>query len=120
MSDERSTFEILAERKGREAGEAAASWAIEPDRMTKGQMLDTLRGIQAGNPAVLDNFCEPRLSGEFGDGPTPSGLADLLGVDTENESHPDVGMLCEAWEEGVREAFWSAIEKTLLYHIGED
>lgn len=120
MSDERSTFEILAERKGREAGEAAASWAIEPDRMTRGQMLATLRGIQAGDPAVLDNFCEPSLSGELRGDPTPASLAEELGVDPENESHPDVGMLCEAWEEGMREAFWSAIEKTLMFHLKED
>lgn len=120
MSDEYSAAEATAKKMGEEYGRNAAEWAIEPDRMSREQMLAVLRGIEDGDPAILNQFKEPDLSGEITGNQTVSGLTDALGIDPEDDSQPDVALICEAWEEGAHDAFWSKIQETLLYHTKED
>jgi len=109
-----------ATRLGREQGSNAAEWAMAPDRMTKGQMLRTLRGIEAGDPQIMDNFREPSLSGEWVDNMTPSKLMAEIGLEGDNGQAVDTDEICEVWEEAARDAFWNKIQEILKLHIKED
>jgi len=111
------TPESKAERMGRRAGTEAAQWAIEPDRMTKGQMVRVIRGIEAVDPEVIDNFSPPNLSGA---GMTPATLCMEMDIDPHTGDGELQTELCDAWEESAREAFWLEIERILRFHLGAE
>ena len=107
------TRDILraARRDGKAAGIGAAGWALDFGRMTSAQERETaervIRGIEEGDPAVLDSFRVPNLSGEFADDPTPRSLAEDYGLsedDPRAEWLPDE--ICTAWEDAASESFW--------------
>jgi len=116
MSDEMSSYERAAQNLGKSYGTNAAEWAIEPDRMSRQQMADLLKGIDDGDPLVMDQFREPNLSGENQGEPTPQNLAEDLGLGDGQEDELDKA--CEAWEEAASTSFWAKIETTLNYHLG--
>lgn len=112
MSDERLPFEGLAERLGREAGANAAEWVILPDRMTKEQMLRILKGIEDGDPEIMDAYSEPLL-GEDGSDYDITSLARELGV---APGSSDMDVYAENWEEGASAAFWEKIADICRIH----
>ena len=66
------TREIMREARkdGAAAGRAAASWVF--DGNTKDATYrEVLKGIEDGDPEVMDRFRTPDLSGEWTDEPTP-------------------------------------------------
>jgi hypothetical protein len=100
-----------AESLGRDAGHAAASWAIDgnTDRATCARIL---AGITDGDPAVMDAYRVPGLSGEFADEYTPRDLAGELGLDPGDADDADaMRTVCDAWEAGASEAFWHELER---------
>lgn len=109
MSDELTMAEVLAAQAGTIYGKNAAAWAVEPDRTSHEQMLRALKGIEDGDPKVIDAFREPNLSGEFQDAPTPASVAAEAGLAPEE----DGSAACEAWEEAAQSAFWGEIERIL-------
>lgn len=116
MSDERSVAETQAERLGRQYGANAAEWAIDTILMSREQMLAVMKGIDDGDPAVLDQFREPNLSGEHQGEPTPQSILE----DVEAGDDTDSEMIVEAWEEAARDAFWAKVQETIAFHTKED
>jgi len=110
------TTEIIrnARNDGRRAGKAAASWAFDGNTSDE-TYARVLRGIDDGDPEVLDSLREPNLSGEWADDPTPRTLQDDYAVsDARWESIGDD--VCDAWECAARDTFWAAIEETGRIH----
>ena len=107
------TRDILrqAKRDGREAGINAASWVFDGNT-PRASYARVLKGLDEGDPAVLDSINAPNLSGEWADSPTPVSLASDYGLDDKRD--PD-GLICEeaceAWENAASDSFWSEIEK---------
>lgn len=109
---------------GAEHGRLSASWAFDGDT-EQSRYREVLKGIEADDPAVLDSFREPGLSGEFAD---DFGLTDLDRALTTKEchdqghkasDHDDWSAACDAYEEAARNAFWAAIEATCREHLTE-
>ena len=101
----------MAKRDGQWAGIGAAGWAIDFGRMTPRQERETaervLRGIDACDPAVLDGFRVPNLSGEYADDPTPRSLAGDYGVaDDDPRAEWLLDEICTVWEGAASESFW--------------
>lgn len=96
-----------ARKEGRAAGRAAASWAY--DGNTQQSWYErTLKGIQDGDPMILDQFRLPDLSGEFADSPTPQRLAEDIGIEADDERLDDA---CQEWENESATAFWEELER---------
>ena len=106
-----------ARRDGKAAGLSCASWVEYRDAEATRAML---KGIEDGDPAVLDSLREPNLSGEWAGDPTPQSLAEdyELGADRD----PDGWRLdaaCSEWEEAARSAFWAEVERSARYYAAE-
>jgi len=113
------TREILrkARRDGRDAGRNAASWCFDGNT-TDATYRYVLKGLEDGDPAVLDTYSAPNLSGEWADAPTPQSLAEDYDLDTTND--PDSTRLdeaCSVWEDAASEAFWKELERTARYYV---
>lgn len=106
-----------AKRDGRYAGHTAASWLF--DGNTKQETYrHVLTGIEDGDPAVLDAFTPPNLSGEWGGDDTPSTLASDYDLDEVNDPYGwRLDEACTAWEDAASGAFWSEIERIARYHL---
>lgn len=103
-----------AAKLGREAGENAAAW-WEQDaiggRATSGERDRaelTLKGIEDGDPAVMDSLPFPNLSGQWADDPTPQTLMAELDCEVEPEEEPEI---CEAWEVAASDAVLDSVER---------
>lgn len=69
-----------------------------------------LKGIEDGDPMVLDTFPTSPLSGEWADSFSLRDLADEFEIDTEDyESDAWLGMVAAAYEDG----FYSAVSDTI-------
>ncbi len=109
----------MARRQGVEHGKAAASWYFDgntPDETYRA----VLRGIEEGDPAVLDTFPAAPLSGEWADGPTPSSvLEDLAGTSAWDGvfSDEDAEEYVQAYEDGFDEASRDEIERVARFQV---
>lgn len=107
-----------ARELGREAGEAAGSWAADgnTDADHARRMLAML---DAGDPEVYDLLpATPDLSGEWADGMTPTRL--LRELDPEGElGEFDAGEVLQAWEDAASEATQREAERVLRIAAGE-
>jgi hypothetical protein len=108
------TRDILraAKRDGKAAGLARASWCFDGNT-TDETYRAFLKGFLDGDPAVMDQFNPPNLSGEYADDPTPHTLAEDYGTSAE-----DLDGVCQAWEDAASEAFWGELERVARYHLG--
>ena len=107
----------MAKRDGKRAGVNAAGWALAVGRMTQLQERETaervLRGIEDCDPAILDRFSVPNLSGEFAGDPTPRSLAEDYGIaDDDPRAEWLVDELSAAWENAASESFWREIARS--------
>ena len=105
----------MARKDGKAAGLGAASWCVDGNTTTE-TCAAILKGIEDGDPAILDQFNTPNLSGEYADDPTPQTLADDYGIDEARD--PDGFLLdevCTEWEEAASSAFWTELERTVRY-----
>lgn len=69
-----------AETAGKKAGAASASWFFDGNT-TKETYRRVLRGIDDGDPEILDRFPVLDLSGQWGGGTTDRDVLDDIGVD---------------------------------------
>lgn len=95
-----------ATRLGEEAGRAAASWYFDgnSDHAT---YVRVWRGLETGDPEVMDTLPSSPLSGEWADDPTPGDVLRTLGVDEFDYDNDD---LLDAYAEGFEAASYRAIE----------
>jgi hypothetical protein len=98
-------------RAGAEHGRAVASWYFDgnTDRATYAR---TLRGIEEGDPEILDTLPSAPLSGEWADEPTPASVfRDVLEADeAEYDERGESDDLLTAYEEAFSTAAADAIE----------
>lgn len=98
-------LKAAARAAGKAAGTNAGSWAIDGNTS-----VDTCRRIliafDEGDPAILDSFRYPDLSGEFSGDPTPRSLMEDLGL-SEDDPRFDwlESELCDEWENASSLAF---------------
>jgi hypothetical protein len=119
MSDDLIT---QAQSIGREHGINAASWAF--DGNTKDETYrEILTGIEDGDPAILDRFREPNLSGEYADDYSIRDLQSDLGIEidwTRDDTQEASELLEEcatAYTDAASEAFWHEIERLAREHV---
>jgi hypothetical protein len=106
-----------AEKLGKAHGENAAEWAIQDswggrvsspqDREAAKAFLD---GAEAGDPAILDSFNPPNLSGEWADSMTPAKLIEEV---TEGEimvTEEEADAICQAYETEAANGYWQELE----------
>lgn len=117
MTDREFNF-LLAEaaQLGREAGKNAAAWWQQDaigGRVTRGEREcaeRTLKGMEDGDPMVIDSLPYPNLSGEWAGDPTPQSLMEEL--DCEDSTTPEEqSELCCAWEDASGAAVAGEIER---------
>ena len=107
-----TTLHNMAIQDGKSAGRAAASWVFDGNSPPQAYER-VLKGIQDGDPEVLDSLRTPNLSGEYADDPTPQTLAQLVGLDEQNDPEGyRLDELCTVWEDAASMEFWSQIERT--------
>jgi len=104
-----------------EHGKAAASWAFDgnTDRATYERAR---KGIDDGDPEVMDSFRVPDLGGEYADDFTDRSLADELGIDLPDLADDSESALAawdsmtaisEAYLFAVSAAYWAEIERQI-------
>lgn len=107
---------------GKQAGYNAATWVL--DGNTSNETYATvLKGIQVGDPEVMDAYNVPNLSGEMADSFTQQDLEAEIGLDLGERNEELIDQCCTAWENAASTAFWDEIErvcKVQLPHIDID
>ncbi len=92
-----------AEQEGYEAGKAAGSWLLDGNS-TEQAARALLRGIEDGDPEVMDALPSSPLSGEWADDPLPRDVLDGLGLDEDDDAAEDVLRAYEdAYSRGVED-----------------
>lgn len=107
-----ATAEAEASRMGQAAGTAAADWVFDGNTASE-EYGRVLNGIEDGDPAVMDAFTEPTLSG---DGMTSAKLLNCLDLPPAI-SDEEAARICDAWEAGASEGFWHRLEKICREHF---
>lgn len=103
--------EILAaaRRDGKAAGTVAASWVTDGNT-SRETYARILRGLEDGDPEILDSLPWPNLSGEWANDPTPRSLAEDYGITEERDPSGDLTAdACDAWEDAAGAAFERAL-----------
>jgi hypothetical protein len=95
--------------KAQEHGKAAASWVFDGNT-PQDTYRYFIRGIEDGDPAVLEGVREPSLSGEYGDDYSEDELmADVGWVPHDGTDLRDE--LAHQYNEEVSAAFWHEVER---------
>lgn len=100
-----------AEKLGRDAGTAAASWVFDGNTPEQAYRL-VLRGIEDGDPAIMDAYQPPVLS--VGSGYTETDLAGDLGLASDDEALPGA---VTAYLDAADECFWHETERIAREHL---
>lgn len=108
---------------GRRHGTNAGN-AVFDGNTSRRTYMATLKGIEDGDPQVMDAYNPPNLSGEFGDDFSEAdllealGLADLVIPASEVDAHEElVSECCQAYDDAASEAFWAEIERVCRYQL---
>ena len=106
-----------AEKLGKAHGINAAEWAIQDSwggRVSSPQDYQAakafLDGAEAGDPAIMDRFNPPNLSGEWADSMTPAKLIEEV---TDGEimlTEEEADAVCQAYETEAANGFWQELE----------
>lgn len=111
--------EAEAYELGKQAAEAAASWALDGNTPVE-HVVRVVEMMDAGDPE-LDVYlpARPDLSGEWGDEPTQQSVAEA--VLFEEALTPElVDEIATAWERGVNETFEQAVEAEFRRQLPEE
>jgi len=102
---EKVSFQSLsaaAVRLGEEHGQAAAEWYWDSTTPDIYDYRKVLKGIDGGDPEVMDTLPRADLSGEMADGMTPNKLYEMIGVPEQffhHELHTSLEEICDAYEQ---------------------
>lgn len=116
---------------GKRHGESAAGWIIQDSwggRVTRGEKEAAsafLKGFENGDPAIMDGFNPPNLSGEYAGDMTIEGLLahsvdgyDSDAVDILEPEESDE--ICAAYEDSASEAFWNTLQQSAESVLSEE
>lgn len=112
---------------GKRHGESAADWIIQDSwggRVTRGEKEAAsafLKGLENGDPAIMDGFNPPNLSGEYADDMTPQRLMDhcFRFEDDYAECADYEDDICLSYEDAASEAFWNTLQQSAESVISE-
>jgi hypothetical protein len=110
------TREIIREARdmGKQAGINAASWV----EISEDNAAAILAGMNDCDPAVMDAFNTPNLSGEFAGDPTPASLLKDIGVDEDDARIEWIESdACAVWEDAASASFYSSIERRCAFYL---
>jgi beta-glucanase (GH16 family) len=93
------------EEAGRDHGKSAASWYFDGNTADE-TYTRVLRGLEDGDPEILDTFPSSPLSGEWADGPTPQTLQHDFELNDD-----DVDEACDLYEAAFYQASQDEIER---------
>jgi hypothetical protein len=97
---------------GHEMGLNAAAWATQGIGTDGARRI--VKGLDDGDPEIMDQFREPNLSGEFADDYTSADLARDLGLREAGQCMTDDAEMddyANAWCEAASATFWSELER---------
>lgn len=117
MTNETRSFEELEQdvrQMGQDAGEGAASWLFDGNT-SRETYVKVLKGIEDGDPEVMDMLPNPNLSGEWAGDPTPKSILEELGTD---EDDPAADDLLLAWEEAASQAVVDEATRVAKLQLG--
>lgn len=99
-------------------GNDAASWVFDgnTDDACYARML---KGIDEGDPAILDSVREPSFSGEYSCDYSERDLCEEIGISYDLSTTEEVDEIADAYLDQARAVFWSAIEIAARKHLGE-
>lgn len=111
---------MRAAHLGEQHGRNAADWLWDGNTDDPATFLATLvRGIEEGDPAVVDLMPWPDLSGEWADGLTPADLAAYVDADPEDDGL--MMEVCDAYELAFEDGRDRRIFEAFTYYTeGED
>jgi hypothetical protein len=103
---------------GYEHGKNAGSWVFDgnTDQATYERYA---KGLEDGDPEILDTLPNSPLSGEWADGPTPTSVLSDLGLEN-NDNMGEYDYLLDAYEQGFGEGCNNEIERVLAIQLEED
>jgi hypothetical protein len=110
------TYDTLIEearRMGEERGREIASWYFDGNT-TDETYAAVPRGIEDGDPEILDTLPSSPLSGEWAGDPLPADVLEALEVSEEDDAADEY---LSAYEDGFSQASADEIEKTCLTHL---
>jgi len=112
-----------AERLGKYHGENAAQWAAQDSwggrvasiRQAEENARAFLRGIEEGDPMIMDSYCPPDLSGEWADSMTEADLLkavfDGFDFDIIDTLEPEeIDDIASAYIQAASDGFWGELE----------
>lgn len=100
---------------GKEHGMAAASWLLDGNSSREAAER-LLRGLNDGDPVVLDSLPSNPLSGEWADAPTAKDILRELG---EEETDPDAQWdILRDYEDGYSDGVQQGAERTARQFLG--
>lgn len=104
----------MARNIGRDHGRNAASWYFDgnTDRATYERVG---KGIDEGDPEILDDLPAPDLSGQWADGYTNTDLLRDCGVPVFRGANA----IFDAYEEGFVDGVHHEIRREIAYHLSE-
>jgi hypothetical protein len=116
-----------AREYGRQQGEAAASWFFDGNTEEE-TVRAVLRGIEDGDPVVLDRLPYCDLSGQWADEPVPTTVLNDLGITVEQgeeghgflvvEDYDEVSDIVAVYEDSFNEGMVLAVEKDARDRLG--
>jgi hypothetical protein len=114
---QRSEYVHRAETLGVAAGKSGADYVLDGNT-DRGLYHKLLLGIMDGDPAVLDQFPGPDLSGEWADETSASDVLDAAteGAPVNDETRTDI---LDAYEDAWRSACVAEIERVCRYHLAD-
>lgn len=109
---------VEAEKLGKQHGEAAGSWFFDGNT-SEATYRRVWRGMEDGDPEIMDSLPSNPLSGEFADGLTPAGLLREIGWNEESVSAQEQDDLCDAYCDAFNEACQDVIGITAVNNLPE-
>lgn len=117
MTNEQLETELSeATTLGRVHGEKTASWFF--DGNTSQETYERVhKGLQDGDPVIMDSLPSSPLSGEWADQMTPRRLLMELGWNEESVSAEQQDEICETYEQSFNDAVQREVERIANYHL---
>ena len=100
------TLTSMAQRDGRTAGHALATWAEIGE--------SNAQALRDAIDSCSDSLPRPNLSGEWAGDPTPATVAHDLGIEPDDNR---LDALCDAWQESADRAYQREIDRRIAYYL---
>jgi hypothetical protein len=107
-----------AESLGKYHGENAAQWVaqdswggrVASSRQSEENARAFLKGIEEGDPMIMDSYTSPNLSGEWADSMTPRSLIEEVTQGEIMLTEEEADAVCQAYETESANGFWQELE----------